>query len=131
MEEEALGYLDSLVNSGDMDQRVLRNFWVQFQQVGLNAARTLELESPGLLAAIEQGDSASSLPEIQAALKDLTACFPRKETFAGNEKKLVEQVRKYVEDNLDQTLNVNDVATALYMNADYLSRVFKTEMGIP
>lgn len=131
VEEEALGYLDSLVKSGDMDQRVLRNFWVQFQQVGLNAARTLELESPGLLAAIEQGDSASSLPEIQAALKDLTACFPRKETFAGNEKKLVEQVRKYVEDNLDQTLNVNDVATALYMNADYLSRVFKTEVGIP
>src|SRR5699024_100205 len=42
-----------------------------------------------------------------------------------------EQVRKYVEDNLDQNLNVNGVAAALFMNGDYISRVFKNETGTP
>ena len=131
VQEEALRYLDSLVETGEMDQRVLRNFWIQFQQVAFNAARTLKLDSQELLEAIERGDKASSLQETQTALKALTGCFPKNEQFAGNEKKLVEQVRKYVEENLDQTLTVNDVAAALFMNGDYISRVFKSEMGTP
>ena len=40
-------------------------------------------------------------------------------------------MRKYVEENLDQTLSVNDVAAALFMNGDYISRVFKSEVGTP
>lgn len=34
-----------------------------------------------------------------------------------------------MEDNLDRPLNVNSVASALFVNADYLSRVFKNETG--
>ena len=64
-------------------------------------------------------------------MKALVSCFPKKETVSGNEKSLVEQVRKYVEDNLDQNLNVNGVAAALFMNGDYISRVFKNETGTP
>ena len=108
-----------------------RNFWIQFQQMAFSAIKSLQLESPQLAAAAEQGNRAASLQEMQGAVKALVSCFPKKETFSGNEKSLVEQVRKYVEDNLDQNLNVNGVAAALFMNGDYISRVFKNETGTP
>ena len=81
------------------------------------------------IQAIEQGDKAGSLQEIQAALRTLVEYFPQAGQPSDNEKKLVEQIRGYVEDNLDQSLTVNDVATALFMNGDYLSRLFKSETG--
>ena len=87
------------------------------------------MDSHDLLQAIEQGDKAGSLQEIQAALRTLVECFPQAGQPSDNEKKLVEQIRGYVEDNLDQSLTVNDVATALFMNGDYLSRLFKSETG--
>lgn len=127
--EEALAYLDTLVETGEIDQRALRNFWIQFQQAALNAALAKEMDSHDLLQAIEQGDKAGSLQEIQAALRTLVECFPQAGQPSDNEKKLVEQIRGYVEDNLDQSLTVNDVATALFMNGDYLSRLFKSETG--
>ena len=127
--EEALAYLDTLVETGEIDQRALRNFWIQFQQAALNAALAKEMDSHDLLQAIEQGDKAGSLQEIQAALRTLEECFPQAGQPSDNEKKLVEQIRGYVEDNLDQSLTVNDVATALFMNGDYLSRLFKSETG--
>ena len=127
--EKALAYLDTLVETGEIDQRALRNFWIQFQQAALNAALAKEMDSHDLLQAIEQGDKAGSLQEIQAALRTLVECFPQAGQPSDNEKKLVEQIRGYVEDNLDQSLTVNDVATALFMNGDYLSRLFKSETG--
>ena len=127
--EEALAYLDTLVETGEIDQRALRNFWIQFQQAALNAALAKEMDSHDLLQAIEQGDKAGSLQEIQAALRTLVECFPQAGQPSDNEKKLVEQIRGYVEDNLDQSLTVNDVATALFMTGDYLSRLFKSETG--
>ncbi len=130
-QDEALRYLDSLAKEGELDQRALRNFWIQFQQMAFSAIKSLQLESPQLAAAAEQGDRAASLQEIQGAVKALVSCFPKKETVSGNEKSLVEQVRKYVADNLDQNLNVNGVAAALFMNGDYISRVFKNETGTP
>lgn len=127
--EEARSYLDTLVETGEIDQRALRNFWIQFQQAALNAAMAREMDSQDLLLAIEKGDQAGSLQEIQGALQSLIDCFPQAEQRTDNEKKLVEQIRKYVEDNLDQSLSVNDVAAALFMNGDYLSRLFKSETG--
>ena len=47
--EEALAYLDTLVETGEIDQRALRNFWIQFQQAALNAALAKEMDSHDLL----------------------------------------------------------------------------------
>ncbi|MGI6256030.1 MAG: response regulator transcription factor [Acutalibacter sp.] len=130
-QDEALRYLDSLVEERELDQRALRNFWIQFQQVAFNATKSLKMKPPQMLAAAELGNQATSLQEVQGAVKAIVSCFPKTEQYSGNEKKLVEQVRKYVEDNLDQSLNVNGVAAAMFMNSDYISRVFKNETNIP
>ncbi len=47
-----------------------------------------------------------------------------------SKKALTDRVKKYVEENLDRPINVNDVAEAMFMNADYLSRQFKGEENI-
>lgn len=129
--DEALRYLDSLIKSGNINQRALKNFWIQFQQAALNASQRLALDTAPLITAIEQGDNAVSLEEIKSAVSALAARFPQRGVKAGSEKSLVEQARKFIEDNLDQNMTVTDVATALYVNADHLSRVFKNEEGVP
>lgn len=47
-----------------------------------------------------------------------------------DEKELVKKAQKYVEDHLDQPLRVNDVADALFLSSNYLSRLFKSKCGV-
>ena len=74
--EEALAYLDTLVETGEIDQRALRNFWIQFQQAALNAALAKEMDSHDLLQAIEQGDKAGSPPGNPGGFAHLGGVLP-------------------------------------------------------
>ena len=56
--------------------------------------------------------------------------FQSEEGSCGNEKNAVERAKIYLENHIDQPLSAADVAAALFMNADYLSRLFKNECGI-
>ena len=48
-----------------------------------------------------------------------------------NPKELVNQIEQYIEKHLrDSSLLVTDIAEAMYLNKDYLNRVFKKEKGI-
>lgn len=127
--DEAKEYLDALAKTDSLNQSSLHNFWIQFQQVVLNAAQTLRADLSLFLDKLAQGNQAASLPELHRALEKVIALFPQAEQYDGNVKKLVDQACDYVEDNLDRPLNVNSVASALFVNADYLSRVFKNETG--
>ena len=129
--EEIQRYLNSLAKAGGLNKDSLHSFWIQFQQAIVNAAQAVHLDLKEVLTDITVGNQTSSLSETLTTVQKTIQHFPENDPFSGSEKKLVEQVRKYVMDNLDQTLNVNGVASAFYMNADYLSRVFKNETGIP
>ncbi|WP_248930058.1 response regulator [Paenibacillus hamazuiensis] len=45
---------------------------------------------------------------------------------------IVEKVKRYIDENLgQQALSREDIASAVYLNPDYLTRVFKKEVGMP
>lgn len=45
---------------------------------------------------------------------------------------IVEKVKYFIDEKIgEQSLSCEDIASAVYLNPDYLTRVFKKEMGIP
>lgn len=127
---EACRYLAAIAENDKMNWNTLRGFWIQFQQIALNASWVYGLTSKNLLPILENGLNAQSLKEMQEAIQKVTDCFSSDRQTTTNEKKIVEKIEWYVEDNLDQSIGVGDVAAALFMNPDYLSRLFKNEKGI-
>lgn len=128
--DEVYSYLDLIAKRGAISQEVLHGFWIQFQQAVLNAARALNLNPHKIVGLLEEGTKAQSLQEIKITIKALVKCFPSTEMPVGHDKRVVEQVSKYVEDHMNQPLSVTGIATHFFLNPDYLSRMFKSEMGI-
>lgn len=124
---ESTCYLGLIADKGKLTWDALRGFWIQFQQISLNASWTVGLRSESFLPLLEKGWNAQSLHEMQTAIRKITDCFTRNDR---TEKKLAEKIAWYVEDNIDQPIGVSDVASAFFMNPDYLSRLFKNEKGI-
>lgn len=59
---------------------------------------------------------------MREVVKETTHYFQSEESSCGNEKNAVERAKIYLENHIDQPLSAADVAAALFMNADYLSR---------
>ena len=50
--------------------------------------------------------------------------------FVGEEKSVVDVVKDYIEGHLDEELTREDFAALVFLNADYLARLFKQETGL-
>lgn len=127
---EACCYLDSLAETGDLDWNDLFSFWIQFQQAVLSAARARSCGSQELFSKLEAGSRLHSLDETKQAVRETVKGFAAGERPEENAKKLIEKIKGYVEDHLEKPLNVGDIATGLFMNSDYISRIFKNECQI-
>lgn len=57
-------------------------------------------------------------------------CQRRDKIYQSRRKSIVEQARDYVDAHLDERLQNDQVARALFLNADHLSRAFKKESGL-
>lgn len=124
---EACGYLALIAEKGEMNWKTLRGFWLEFQQIAFSAMQTSGMDSKEFLALLENGWNVQSLEDMKAVIRKITNCFVQGEAPVENKKGLIEKIEKYVEDHIDQPFTVNDVAAALFMNPDYLSRLFKEE----
>ncbi len=47
----------------------------------------------------------------------------------GNKRKIVKKVEEYIKENCGKAISLNDVAQAMYLNASYLSKIFRDETG--
>lgn len=128
--EEIYRFFDDATQKKQVNHKFLHIFWVQFQQIVLNTSNTLRRDIPKILPLLERGEKANTLSEMREVVLETAKYFQRKSNFSGSEKSAVEQAKIYLEDNIDQPLSAADVASALFMNSDYLSRLFKNECGI-
>jgi two-component system response regulator YesN len=129
LRKEIFQYLDDLCDAGQLNHQFLHNFRLQFQQVVLNVLWFQGLDSQALLPLLRQGERAQSVPEIRAMVDEVVKQFGQAEALR-DEKEPVRRAEKYVEEHLYEPFNVSDVADALFMNPDYLSRLFKSKHGI-
>lgn len=67
-------------------------------------------------------------PADFSALVDLTLEFFRHKGMQ-NDQDIVEQVKRYVEQNLEREISCSDIAGQVFLNQDYLNRIFKKRTG--
>ncbi|MCM1123085.1 MAG: response regulator [Eubacterium sp.] len=129
-EEEILLMLDKAAAAEQLDRNFLHSFWIQFQQIALNALWKTGADSDEILHELENGEKALSLQDMQAAIHNVSVLFSQQAESTDTRQVIIERVKTYVEDHLNEPINVNEVAASLFMNADYLSRLVKSETGV-
>ncbi len=128
--EEINRFIEDATEKKQVDYQFLHTFWIQFQQIVLNALWNLKRDRHELLPALERGEKTQSLSEMSDVIQEIINFFQRKDDFSCNSHNLVEQIKRYIEDNIDQPLTVANVSASFFMNNDYLSRLFKKECSI-
>lgn len=127
---EICQFLNSYSTQESMSPEKLRSLWVQFQQTTLNVLQKQKRPTKELLPVLEAGINARSIEELRAAIQTVTNLFLQEENTDKTDTDLEKKVELFVEDHIDQAFTVSDVASALYLNPDYLSRRFKNKTGI-
>lgn len=127
---EIFRFFDDATDKQQTDYEFLHNFWIQFQQIVLNALWELGKGAEEITLSLKQAENAASLPEMRQAVREITAHFQKEENNPNKEARITDQVKMYLDNNIDQPLTVGDIAVSLCINPDYLSRLFKTEYGI-
>lgn len=130
VETEILDALDKLTDSENLGLSDLRTFGIQFQQIILHALWKTNHSTDEFLKKLNNGKNAHSLQELRDVIRSVTAGFSRETNTTDSKQLVTKKAKNFVEDHLSEALTVNDVASSLFLNADYLSRIFKSETGI-
>lgn len=131
--EEVENYLQRLVQKQMIDANILHQFHQDFMQ-----ALYSFLNISGIQARRLYGDEISrSLSELAGrSVDDLLTWVHHALDKAVNQAKAVEEtetvvqsVRRYIIKNIDQDLSRDMIASHVFLNPDYLSRILKKETG--
>lgn len=98
----------------------------------LNGKKSIEDFSNYVLSIFEILHGSQNVKEIFELLKDaIEKMIDYVEQIQGKRiRKVVEKALEYMQDHHSKPLSLNTVADKLFLNASYLSKVFKEEMGV-
>lgn len=126
-------HLDGLAAKGRLDRAYLRSMQLDLLQMlyallnekGINA-HTLFLgdEYDGLMA-----KSLVSLTRFKHYLRSVFERALQHMAFADTSQSVVGQVKEYIRTHLGEEINRGTVAGQVFLNPDYLARIFKKETG--
>ena len=126
-------YLERMVHAGNMDSAVLREFCQEFLQLLYRVLSEKQIPVGAVLTAgeIEEYYEESS--------KSVTRALPMIRRMGGSvisylseqneDLSLVERVKRYVSQNLFNEITRDSLADHIFLNPDYMTRVFKRETG--
>lgn len=133
VELEAEKHLDELVRKQEMDAETLHQFGQDFMQVLYSF-----LNNKGIQAHQLYGDEPSrqiwetagrSVPDMKRWVRHaIHKAMSQAEAVKENDN-VVQSVKRYIALNLDQDLSREFIADQVFLNPDYLSRIFKKETG--
>ena len=95
---------------------------------------SLFFPSQTCLALLESLSGQSSLLERKGTLYTVSAEFDREAEYvaaAQDRENILSLVLSHVEEHFKEPLTVEDAARSVHYNGEYLSRLFKSKMGIP
>lgn len=137
LQKEACLYLDRLIQSGRMNDEVLQKFHQDYIYLFLNGIKNC---ANGKSDRYDEGESDYN---YEALMNSYTSVVRMKSliVFTMNylknmdEQKDVSESRMdeildYIHKNIQKNITRKDVAEAVYLNAEYLSRLFRKEKGI-
>ncbi|WP_309119166.1 response regulator [Paenibacillus sp.] len=128
-------YLGSLKRNKGMGAKLLQHFYQDFTQMmyytlRLKGLKAHQISSDPLLApeeAVAATRSVVHLMEWVSRVVDQAAKYIR-EVEEGQT--IIDKVKHYIAENLEQSLSRKDISNSVYLNPDYLARLFKKRTGM-
>lgn len=133
-EQDAISYLEELNLKNLLNQDTLLAFCYDYLQAAYTAARDIHLHAhmlPSLDEFIQiSGVNYLNLQLVQSYISQLIDFFHdnTQDQKAGSYN--LAEIEKYVNNNLDKPLLCTDVAKAVHLSPDYITRLFQNEKGI-
>ena len=130
-EEEICHYLHRAETSGALTHEFLEQFCGDFIQMLTKLPPESNLQNVLAQSEIQAAFSsaAESLDNTKVCIREILRRlqFPKGE---DNEKRQVDRVVEYIQNHLCDEIRRSDIADAVYLNSDYLSRLFRKETGM-
>ena len=132
MEEDTLAFLDEWVHKGAMTDTVLRQLYFSFVQFLHNAGsygNMLEQIFADTAACELYLNAVKSVEGMKALIRYVAQLFEALNVQNSLADKTVKTIQEYVEQHLADHIRVEDIAAAVHLSANHITRLFHREQG--
>lgn len=132
--EEASGYLRSYVDNQILDKSILSLFRLDLTQLVYSFLKSKEILTHKLYSGKSYerllAHSLHSIENMEEYIAYLVNTAMEYREFTKQSKSVVEEIKRYIHAHIGDDLTRNSLAEIIYLNPDYLARVFKKETGV-
>ncbi|MFC4306049.1 response regulator [Cohnella boryungensis] len=134
VKHEVEKYLDDLVRNREMDAEMLHQFSQDFVQILYTFLNAKGIQAHQLFGD-DQSRSISemagrSVTHMMAWVHHAVNKAMKQAEEVKENDTVVQTIKRYISLNLDQDMSRETIADQVYLNPDYLSRIFKKETGL-
>jgi two-component system response regulator YesN len=130
--KETSQYLQGLVKDQALKASILRLFILDIEQLIYSYLKNKEIEAHMLYNGSnnEQLKSLDSIEDINIYLSHLVNTAMEYRNFVEQPKSVVEKLKHYIHNHYGEDLTRTSLADIVYLNPDYLARLFKKDTGV-
>jgi two-component system response regulator YesN len=137
LKQEACGYLDRLMHNGKMNDEVLRRFHQDYIYLFLDAIRNYKYGKNGIGIEGENDYNYEALMNSYTSVARMKSLIIFTMNYLKNmyeqedaSQSRMDEILNYIHKNIQKNITRKDVAEAVYLNPEYLSRLFRKEKGM-
>lgn len=131
--EEMKEYLNQLAEQGQLNQNVLYHFHIDLIRLICDSLEEYKVQPHEVMKQITDMDlykeSVQSFPGMLRFIEAIMDLFIDHIPVESN-RDITTMVKEYIHDNISMDLKRTDVALAVHLNPDYLTRIFKRDTGV-
>ncbi len=133
VKEEATRYLDLQAEKGTLDAETLQRFYQEFMRMVFKTSERLDISIKDIFNDQEALKKSLSFYKSIDEMKDLIDFvinyFEKtiiSHESAGNQ---IGKIIRYIHEHIESDIRRSHIATAVYLSPDYISRLFRQEVG--
>lgn len=135
---EVYDYLDKQMKLGNMNMSVLKRFHRDFIYLFFDNVQKNEPKTHDIFKQCEENDydydalmnSYTSVEQIKKLVDFAIKYLQRQSNNEDIGKSRIDDIMEYLNNNIHKEISRKDVANAVYLNPEYLSRLFQKEKGM-
>lgn len=128
-------YLHELTGRQALNVSALRQFRLDLMQMIYSFLKQREIQAHKLYSGSANDQlfqqSLQSIEDMEQYIAYLVDTALAYRTFAEKPNSVVEEIKLYISKHIGDDLTRNSLAETVYLNPDYLARLFKKETGVP
>lgn len=126
-------YVRKIVSDGKMDARIMLLFYQDVLQMVYSVLTDCNVSVKELLMQYDfeenYKEALTSIEKLLEHLEKIIQTAVHHIESVRHEKGVVGEVKKYIDEHLDEDLSRNSLAGLVYLNPSYLARLFRNETG--